>query len=156
MAIGVLIVFLMLNFTVLSVAGLEQTVSNKTASINNPPWLVLMTYKEYVKQGERVEFTCAGGDPDGDQVRIIFFWNDGTSSSETEWLDSHEATKMYHTFRKKTGDITIRVIVMDDRGATSDPYYFHIHVEKNSRLDNFLLEYQIMLYLIIVSNPKLL
>ncbi len=63
-------------------------------------------------------YTTSATDPDGDQVRYIFDWDDGTAQSQTGFVNSGSSAGVSHSW-SEGGTYLIRALAMDTNGASS-------------------------------------
>ena len=86
--------------------------------VNSPPNRpAIPSGQSLARPGIKAQFSTSGEDPDGDLVRYIFDWGDG-SVSRTDWTKSGRAESMHHSW-EKAGSYEIRARVEDSTNATS-------------------------------------
>jgi hypothetical protein len=93
---------------------------NVTIADNDPPdtpnvpsgptsGLILTTYN----------YATSANDPDGDQVRYVFDWGDGTTSwTGLDFINSGSNESIFHKW-SKSGTYQVKAMAMDDKGAIS-------------------------------------
>ncbi len=75
------------------------------------------------------KYSTSAGDPDGDDIRYVFNWDDDTTS-ETEFVKSGEITVQSHAWNEP-GEYNIRIKAIDDRDASSEwsePLIMVVHI----------------------------
>jgi len=66
------------------------------------------------------EYATSARDPDGDAVKYVFDWGDGTTTwTGLEYLDSGEESSVSHKWMHP-GDYQIKAAALDDKGLISD------------------------------------
>lgn len=86
---------------------------------NHPPLNPTITADPTAIPDELVTITCITTDSDGDQIRYLIDWDDGTKSEWTQLFDSDEPVQFTHQWESK-GRYTIKVKAKDEHGAESD------------------------------------
>ena len=96
---------------------------------NNPPDVpILVSQLDIGHIGVEQTFKFKVSDPDSDKVKIIVNWDDGTTPTETSFLDSNEELTISHIW-DETGVYWMNVKAMDEHGSESfsdlicDPFY---------------------------------
>ena len=64
-------------------------------------------------------YVTSATDPDGDQVRYTFDWDDGTAESQTGLVDSGSNESASHIWNM-TGTFQVRTMATDSKGASSE------------------------------------
>lgn len=86
--------------------------------VNSPPGQpAIPAGKSTVLPGEMISFATSAEDPDGDRLRYIFDWGDG-SVSVTDWTESGRALSITHSWRR-AGSYVIAVRAEDCANASS-------------------------------------
>ena len=86
--------------------------------VNSPPGQpAIPAGKSTVLPGEMISFATSAEDPDGDRLRYIFDWGDG-SVSVTNWTESGRALSITHSWRR-AGSYVIAVRAEDSASASS-------------------------------------
>ncbi|RLF25698.1 MAG: hypothetical protein DRN01_06100, partial [Thermoplasmata archaeon] len=67
--------------------------------------------------GTEYSYSASTTDPDGDQIKYVFDWGDGTTS-ETGFVDSGTSASASHSWRS-SGAYEVRVMARDSNGAES-------------------------------------
>lgn len=86
------------------------------------------------------KYTSCAKDPDGDQVYLLFDWDDGNSSGWLGPYNSCEKIKAYHKWSKQ-GTYEIRAKAKDINGTQSewsDPFIISFTKSKNVNIHNLL------------------
>ena len=66
------------------------------------------------------EYATSARDPDGDAVKYVFDWGDGTTTwTGLGYLDSGEERSVSHKWTQP-GDYQIKAAALDDKGLISD------------------------------------
>jgi hypothetical protein len=66
------------------------------------------------------EYATSARDPDGDAVKYVFDWGDGTTTwTGLEYLDSGEESSLSHKWMHP-GDYQVKAAALDDKGLISD------------------------------------
>jgi len=71
------------------------------------------------KFNQEYTYTATATDPDGDDIRFLFEWGDGTYSNWIGPVDSGDDIEASHTWTEQ-GDFSVRVKVKDQRGVQSE------------------------------------
>jgi hypothetical protein len=69
-----------------------------------------------IEAGKSLNFSVSGTDPDGDKIKYMFRWGDGTIT-ETNYVSSKEMVEVSHSW-KEEGIYFVAVMAVDERGAT--------------------------------------
>ena len=86
--------------------------------VNSPPGQpAISAGKSTVLPGEMISFATSAEDPDGDRLRYIFDWGDG-SVSVTDWTESGRALSITHSWRR-AGRYVISARAEDCANASS-------------------------------------
>ncbi len=65
------------------------------------------------------DFTAVTTDPDGDRLRYMFYWGDGTFSDWSDYVDSGTSCTMSHAWDEQN-TFYLKVIAQDEWGADSE------------------------------------
>ena len=93
-----------------------------------------------IKMDKLYKYTSCAKDPDGDQVYLLFDWDDGNSSGWLGPYNSCEKIKAYHKWSKQ-GTYEIRAKAKDINGTQSewsDPFIISFTKSKNVNIHNLL------------------
>ena len=96
------------------IVNISENRPPSTPTIKGPP----KAKPIYGEVGEEYEFTIRSVDPDGDNIKYIVDWGDG-SWEETSYYPSGENVTLKHTWDAQ-GTYTIRAKAIDVYGAESD------------------------------------
>jgi len=69
--------------------------------------------------GETASYTTVATDPDGNKIRYIFEWADGTDKTYTDFVNSGEEIEISHKWMRK-GDHSLKVKARDKYGMESE------------------------------------
>ncbi len=99
--------------------ALTVIVTSGTTITNNPPTTpTILSGPTSGLINTPYSYTVSAEDPDGDKIKFIFDWGDG-SGSETQYVDSAEIVVSSHIWTT-TGTYTIKVKAVDIKGLASD------------------------------------
>lgn len=91
----------------------------KISASNNPPNTPSMPSGMTIcHAGTFNSYSTNANDPDGDQVKYLFDWGDG-STSETDFVNSGTSVSMSHSWNTPPGTYNITAMATDIYGATS-------------------------------------
>ena len=110
------------------------------ATENQPPNPPTITGPRFGKVGERYEYTFAAIDPDGDDIRYIIFWGDGTFIFTIDFYPSGEELTVGIIYPEK-GDYVISAKAQDVFGAVSDWGTLEITMPKNKSINTPFLRF---------------
>ncbi len=133
--------------------AIDETLAIIKEDINYPPTTPIIEGPTTGKPGE--EFTyCISEiiDPEGDDIFVLWDWDDGTNSG---WLGPYgngEKICENHSWQR-IGDYTIKAKLKDEYGGESDWGYLEITMPKSRIVTNSLL--QIVFERLLISFPLL-
>ncbi|HPM26390.1 MAG TPA: PKD domain-containing protein, partial [Methanothrix sp.] len=92
--------------------------SPREVVVNSPPGQpAIPAGKSTILPGEITSFATSAEDPDGDRLRYIFHWGDG-SFSTTDWTESGRALRIAHSWQR-AGRYMIAAKAEDSANASS-------------------------------------
>ncbi|MBC7128693.1 MAG: PKD domain-containing protein [Thermoplasmatales archaeon] len=100
--------------------------STTTATINTPPAKPTIKGPNGGRKNVQYTFYAVSYDGDGDKIKYIVNWGDGTSS-ETGFMRSGENAILTHAW-KKEGKYNIKIEAEDERGGKSDASNYYIEI----------------------------
>ena len=101
--------------------------------VNNDPSAPDITGSSKAGANKEVTFVFNSDDPDGDDVKFIIEWGDGTQET-TDFIESGQDLAVKHIWTEK-GDYIIIVKAQDSKGATSADSTFQIKIPRNKALE---------------------
>ena len=93
---------------------------NVTIADNNPPSVPLMPSGPILGRSLTVyKYATSADDPDGNHMRYVFDWGDGTTSwTGLDFINSGTSKSVFHKW-SKPGTYQVKAMAMDDKGAIS-------------------------------------
>jgi hypothetical protein len=92
-----------------------------TIANNDPPHIPAIPSGP--KAGEimgALKYSTYADDPDGDQVKYVFDWGDGTTSwTGLDFIDSGTSASVFHQW-SRAGTYRVKAMAIDDKGAASE------------------------------------
>jgi hypothetical protein len=93
---------------------------NVTIADNDPPDTpIVPSGPTSGRSSTTYNYATTANDPDGDHVRYVFDWGDGTTSwTGSGFTNSGISERVFHKW-SKAGVYQVKALAMDDKGATS-------------------------------------
>ena len=108
--------------------------------VNEPPAEPDINGPDKGKAGEEYCWTFQAVDPDGDDVKFVIDWGDG-STEETDCIPSGQSIEVCHTYTEE-GVYTIKVKAVDcPHGLESDWSTFTVTMPRNKAIYNPFLQF---------------
>ena len=101
--------------------------------VNNDPSAPDITGSSKAGENKEVTFVFNSDDPDGDDVKFIIEWGDGTQET-TDFVESGQDLAVKHLWAER-GDYIIIAKAQDSKGASSADSTFQINIPRNKALD---------------------
>ena len=111
---------------------------------NNPPSKPTINGNILGSKNIDYNFTIVSVDPDEDKIRYIFYWNDSSNETYTEYLPSDSEYSFLYNWSKQ-GIYRLTVYAEDIKNATSDISEFQIFIDIDilfiEELNGYLLDF---------------